>query len=251
MTNHVDNTTQFSIVDDRTSNNVQTINDVSTATPRSRKSLFVSEHSYSKPIVRKVKRKLEKPTTSKNVVFNPIIPIISKFVCDAEEEQNKNVFLEEKEKRDLIKSVLTGKVHVISESVIRINSVQKSVIKGISNNINKNIDQLGHRKHHFVSELMKKEPSDLKHFNWASLVNEMMCLFPSIFQIIIGVLLRPSEARSYQKVQKVMPKIGMMYGVLLQGRNPELSIVQRMMSMILMDNICDQKVNMLILIRIS
>ena len=117
VTNHVDSTstTQCSIVDDRTSNNVLTINDVSSsATPRSRKSLFISEHSYSKPIVTKVKRKLEKPTTSKNVAFNPIIPIISKLVCDAEEEQNKTVFLEEKEKRDLIKSVMTGKDLVIS-----------------------------------------------------------------------------------------------------------------------------------------
>ncbi|XP_062575477.1 uncharacterized protein LOC134237384 [Saccostrea cucullata] len=47
---------------------------------------------------------------------------------------------------------------------------------------------------------------------------------------------------SYMQIERVVPRLGMVYGVLMQGRNKELSLVQRMMSLLLFDNICDQKV---------
>ena len=44
------------------------------------------------------------------------------------------------------------------------------------------------------------------------------------------------------KLEEHIPRLGMLYGMLMQGRNQELSLVQRVNSMVLYDNLCDQKV---------
>jgi hypothetical protein len=44
------------------------------------------------------------------------------------------------------------------------------------------------------------------------------------------------------KITSIIPRLGMIYGIVAQGRNHELSKVQRIMSVNLADNIADQKV---------
>ena len=55
----------------------------------------------------------------------------------------------------------------------------------------------------------------------------------------------PGGMKEEQKLTKVagnVPRLGMAYAILAQGRNALLSKVQRVVSTILFDNICDQKV---------
>lgn len=55
-------------------------------------------------------------------------------------------------------------------------------------------------------------------------------------------MLRPEDLRCFTKAQSVLPKVAVIYGIIAQARNVELSHVQRVMSMVLVDNICDQNV---------
>ena len=89
---------------------------------------------------------------------------------------------------------------------------------------------------------MKKDAQDLRTTSWTKIMQEMVTKFPFLLYMIFSVMLPPEHRSMYTKVQKVIPKICLIYGIMMQCRNAELSRVQRIISMLLMDNICDQKV---------
>lgn len=89
---------------------------------------------------------------------------------------------------------------------------------------------------------MEKKFENLKDINWYSIVEELLTFFPELFVCLLSILLEPHEMSSYTHIQRVVPRLGMVYAIIMQGRNKELSFVQRMMSLLLFDNICDQKV---------
>ncbi|CAC5410860.1 unnamed protein product [Mytilus coruscus] len=55
------------------------------------------------------------------------------------------------------------------------------------------------------------------------------------------MFLTPEEMENKEKIEGIIPRIGMVYSMLMQGRNKELSRIQRVTSLFLFDNICDQK----------
>ncbi|CAC5418958.1 unnamed protein product [Mytilus coruscus] len=101
---------------------------------------------------------------------------------------------------------------------------------------------LRNRKLFYVSELMKKNPEDLKSFKWNEIISEFMVKFPTVFSLILTMFLTPEEMENKEKIEGIIPRIGMVYSMLMQGRNKELSRIQRVTSLFLFDNICDQKV---------
>ncbi|CAG2245512.1 unnamed protein product [Mytilus edulis] len=56
------------------------------------------------------------------------------------------------------------------------------------------------------------------------------------------MFLTPQDMENKDKIEAIIPRIGMVYSMLMQGRNKELSRIQRITSLFLFDNICDQKV---------
>lgn len=97
-------------------------------------------------------------------------------------------------------------------------------------------------KNAFIGILMKNTDQSVKNSQWCEIVTEFQKKFPEIFSLVISIMLRPEDLRCFTKVQSVLPKVAMIYGIIAQARNVELSHVQRVMSMVLVDNICDQKV---------
>ena len=61
-------------------------------------------------------------------------------------------------------------------------------------------------------------------------------------RVLLGAMLPPERQGDIELLKSTIPRLGMVYAIFAQGRRPELSLVQRLMSMILVDNICDQKV---------
>lgn len=70
-----------------------------------------------------------------------------------------------------------------------------------------------------------------------------MVKFPTVFSLILTMFLTPQDMENKDKIEAIIPRIGMVYSMLMQGRNKELSRIQRITSLFLFDNICDQKVN--------
>lgn len=94
----------------------------------------------------------------------------------------------------------------------------------------------------FVSQLMKKDVHDMKTSRWMDILKEFRSLFPDLFAIIMFILLDKDKISLYTQLQVVIPRISLIYGILMQTRNQSLSRIQRITSLLLLDNICDQKV---------
>lgn len=118
--------------------------------------------------------------------------------------------------------------------------IENAVIKQITNDC----EFLKNRKHGHVSVLMSKDYEDLKNFKWIDVVHELKSSCPFLLKVLLAVLV-PDSLSDEQKVDRTaghIPRIGMIYSMLAQGRNTMLSKVQRIISTVLFDNICDQKV---------
>lgn len=97
------------------------------------------------------------------------------------------------------------------------------------------LKSMNNHKHGFISQLMKKSYSDMSAFSWDNICEEFKDKLPVLSKIIELTL------NIHQK--KVVPRIGMVYAILAQTHHQKLSLVQRMTSLCLLDNIADQKVN--------
>lgn len=73
----------------------------------------------------------------------------------------------------------------------------------------------------------------------------MMSFFPEAFVFLSSIMLEPHEMSSYRKIEGAVPRLELVYGILMQGRNKELRLVQRIISMLLFDKIYDQTVKYL------
>ena len=87
------------------------------------------------------------------------------------------------------------------------------------------------------SILARKTSTDLSAFSWKKIVDEMRSKFPALFVILCGIMLGVNG--SYQTI---LPQLGMIYGLAMKTRNHELSLVQRMVSVCMYDNVSDAQV---------
>lgn len=94
----------------------------------------------------------------------------------------------------------------------------------------------------FVSQLMKKDVHDMKTSSWIHILKEFRSIFPDLFAILMFMLLDKDKISLYTQLQVVIPRISLIYGILMQTRNKSWSRIQRITSLLLLDNICDQKV---------
>ncbi|XP_071109877.1 uncharacterized protein [Haliotis cracherodii] len=93
-----------------------------------------------------------------------------------------------------------------------------------------------------ASVLMKKDFESLKSFVIEDIVDEFRLKFPELFLMFQRVMLPKSKQNSAENQQDILPRLAMIYSVMLFTRNPELSRFQRVIASCLLDNICDQKV---------
>jgi hypothetical protein len=75
-----------------------------------------------------------------------------------------------------------------------------------------------------------KDFSNMNSFSWDELVTELSDRCPVLFNALLVAM-----GRSKEEVKDVGPRIGMCYAILMQTRNHELSLVQRI-NILLMTN---------------
>ena len=222
----------------------------------SKKSLSFSDHAYS------ANPKAEIPVEKKTIphtsftldhdypgsvrsgcgrLYNPVVKTISDLAKESKE--NDANILTANDIQEMFSAVKSGQVSRMAEASLKISCIKNAIIRNIGLEIHQSIEKLNRKKHLYVSELMQKTPSDLKTMNWSMIVEEFMKHFPELFYFLLMMGLPEKDAYSLTKIQKLIPRLGLIYGIIAQARNMELSRVQRVISMLLMDNICDQKVS--------
>ena len=74
-----------------------------------------------------------------------------------------------------------------------------------------------------------------------SIPEEKLENFPELEKILLSIML-PKKRTSPEKYTEIIPRLAFIYGCILQGRNAECSMMQRLVSACLTSNICNQKV---------
>ena len=101
--------------------------------------------------------------------------------------------------------------------------------------------KLRNKEHGKVSVLMCKGYQEMASFSIDAVVEEMVTLFPELCLLLRAMMSSPQADDT--ELSQITPRVGMIYVIIMQTRNHELSLMQRMLSMILSDNLCDQKVS--------
>ncbi|CAG2238691.1 unnamed protein product [Mytilus edulis] len=94
------------------------------------------------------------------------------------------------------------------------------------------------KKKGFVSVLMEKDFKALETVKFEDVLIEFQEKFPELLDMIVAIMLPKDET----SIANVVPRLAMIYGIIMQTRHHELSRMQRVVSMCLADNICDQSV---------
>jgi replication fork clamp-binding protein CrfC len=80
------------------------------------------------------------------------------------------------------------------------------------------------------SELRKNCFDDMAAFDWKKLASEMSSRCPFLLDLLLAVMKKTKE-----DLNDILPRLGLCYSILMQTRNRELSLVQRL-NTVLMTN---------------
>ena len=131
---------------------------------------------------------------------------------------------------------------LIAATVISIPCLKAAVMNQLCLDIGHRPGMLRNRVHGNVSVLMRKDRKDLEKINPEMIVKEMTTFFPELCAMLVHVLVPQKDLQAPGVLQKHLPRLAMVYAILMQGRNHELSALQRVTSLFLMDSVVDQKV---------
>ncbi|XP_076109040.1 uncharacterized protein LOC143077038 [Mytilus galloprovincialis] len=117
-------------------------------------------------------------------------------------------------------------------TILQFDEIKTLVKEELLSELSKEHKILKNRKHGKISTLMTKDFKDLKQFTWDSIVNEAVTEFPLLVDVLLAFLVPDSleQKTKVERVASLTPRIGFLYSVLAQGRNHELSKVQRVIS---------------------
>ena len=102
------------------------------------------------------------------------------------------------------------------------------------------------RKHGFVSVLMKKDFEALQTLSFHDVIHEMINKMPELLRFLIVIMLPKKKRNSNEAKAAIVPKLAMIYAIIMQNHCHELSRMQRINAMLLADDIADQGVSVYI-----
>lgn len=149
---------------------------------------------------------------------------------------------------DSERSMIKGAVHqyadtkVVAATILTVPQLREEILKQVFISIGRRPESMKRRKHGKVHVFMRKGRSDLEGFDMKRAVDEMAVIYPELLQVLLHLMLPQSSLDQPVSVAQLLPRLAMVYSIIMKSRNHELSAMQRVVSLTLMDNICDQKV---------
>ena len=93
---------------------------------------------------------------------------------------------------------------------------------------------------------MKKNFEDLKSISFVEIIDEMRQKIPFLYNIIMSIALPQNQLVSTVHVNRIAPRLAMCYGIIMQSGFHEMSLMQRLTSLILLSSLADKKVKKII-----
>jgi hypothetical protein len=87
---------------------------------------------------------------------------------------------------------------------------------------------------------MKKECNDIETINFINIAQELRDKIPFLFRLLST--LSTSKLNSPEKIEATIPRLAMMYSMIMQSAFSELSLMQKLNSLLFMESVCDKQV---------
>ena len=181
---------------------------------------------------------------SKKLDFEQYHPVIKTLSDLTAKTHNAHVITDDQAK-SLQFAAYSKDPDIICHAINKIPIVRNSVLRMLAMDVTDRPAQQRKRSGPNRSVLLDTDFEGLETFKWTECVTEMVEKYPELVTLIISMMLKPEEQNDPRALAKVLPKLGLIYGIMIQNRCHELSRIQRIMSMCLVDNICDQKVSLI------
>lgn len=140
----------------------------------------------------------------------------------------------------LAKRLARGSAVSIAVECVRNKKTQKHVITALAQNIRKELKQLCSRR---IKSLQRaRDSSTLQGFNWDAIVDEAAEHAPNLVQILSECTKRKKSGKEQKSV------IGVCLSLLCKNHNPQMTLFQRMISLILYAGHSAKKVSSILLI---
>ncbi|XP_071791247.1 uncharacterized protein [Asterias amurensis] len=136
-----------------------------------------------------------------------------------------------------------GKLSKIAEAVLKMPKLRAQIMACLMSDVSNALTRISNRKRGNLSCLKPKGFEDNMNFDWNSVIREMDVVSPELLKLCMAMLFKPDKTQlnSVRMAKETIPKIGVVFAVLVQGRFRELTKVQRIISLVLRRNGCNGK----------
>jgi len=142
-------------------------------------------------------------------------------------------------------AIRSRNVKILIETIMTDPTIHSNVIHFIIRQTTSSLSDLNRRKNGYVSSLMRKDLCHLTSFSWSDLFVELTGKMPDLARILLLCSMKPDRRINPFHLNNAIPKLSMVYGVLANNFNMELSVVQRLLACILHESCCDKLVSVL------
>lgn len=140
------------------------------------------------------------------------------------------------DRADLLNTILHGNANDIASKVMMINETRKALEKMFKDDLDSDAALITNNK----SVSYRKSFEDLQSFQWGDIVSEKQ---PTLANILLAVMSK--KMVTIENLPEILvPKLGLLYSILMQERYRSLSLVQRVLAVVLKDEQTHEKVKM-------
>ena len=169
------------------------------------------------------------------------VPVIK----DSISEENKNTIITSTELLKLTVALRSRYVTHFVETAMETKNTRMEIVKRLASELGKRPNNMMSKEYGDVSVLMKKDFDHMEETSMAEIVQEMASKFPELYSILLNIMIPSKNADDPVKKADIIPRMAMVYSILMQTRHHEFSRLQRVIAMCLMDNLCEQQVGIL------
>lgn len=127
---------------------------------------------------------------------------------------------------NLQEAINIGELSVITSAIVSVNSLKQNVKDNLLHELDEECKHLCLRSE--PSELRMNKFCDMVGFEWQKLSSEMSSRCPFLLDVLLIVM-----NKSKEELTQIIPRLGLCYAILMQTRNRELSLVQRLNTVLL------------------
>lgn len=122
---------------------------------------------------------------------------------------------------NLHEAINIGELSVITSATASVDSLKQNVKDNLLHQLDEQCQHISLRSE--PSELRKNKFCDMAGFEWQKLSSEMSSRCPFLLDVFLIVM-----NKSKEELTQIIPRLDLCYAILMQTRNRELNLVQRL-----------------------